>query len=64
MIIVHRLGKDSEAIVVNVDQIEFIEGHPDTAISMVNGRKILVRESKDEIIKKVVAFRKSIMLGG
>ncbi len=64
MIIVHRLGKDNEAIVINVDQIEIVEGHPDTAISMVNGRKILVRESKDEIIKKVVAFRKSIMLGG
>ena len=64
MIIVHRLGKDNEAIVINVDQIEIVEGHPDTTISMVNGRKIIVRESKDEIIKKVVEFRKSIMLGG
>ncbi len=64
MIIVHRLGKDNESIVINVDQIEIVEGHPDTTISMVNGRKIIVRESKDEIIKKVVEFRKSIMLGG
>lgn len=64
MIIVHRLGKDNEAIVINVDQIEIVEGHPDTTISMVNGRKIIVKESKDEIIKKVVEFRKSIMLGG
>ena len=64
MIIVHRLGKDNEAIVINIDQIEIVEGHPDTTISMVNGRKIIVRESKDEIIKKVVEFRKSIMLGG
>lgn len=64
MILVHRLGKESEELVVNVDQIEFVEGHPDTTISMINGRKIIVSESKEDIIKKVVEFRKSILIGG
>lgn len=64
MILVHRLGKEKEELVVNVDQIEFVEGHPDTTISMINGRKIIVSESKEDIIKKVVEFRKSILIGG
>ncbi|MBN1467509.1 MAG: flagellar FlbD family protein [Fusobacteriaceae bacterium] len=64
MILVHRLGKDSEELVVNVDQIEFIEGHLDTVLSMVSGKKIMVKESKNDIIKKVVEYRKSIMIGG
>jgi len=64
VILVHRLGKDNEELVINIDQIEFVEGHPDTTISMVNGRKIIVSESKEEIMKKVVEFRKSILIGG
>ncbi|MBP6467791.1 MAG: flagellar FlbD family protein, partial [Fusobacteriaceae bacterium] len=57
--LVHRLGKDNEELVVNVDQIEFVEGHLDTVLSMVNGRKIIIKESKEEVIKKVVEFRRS-----
>jgi flagellar protein FlbD len=64
VILVHRLGKDNEELVVNVDQIEFVEGHLDTVLSMVNGRKIIIKESKEEVIKKVVEFRRSIMIGG
>lgn len=64
MILVHRLGKDNEELVVNVDQIEFVEGHLDTVLSMVNGRKIIIKESKEEVIKKVVEFRRSILVGG
>ena len=64
MILVHRLGKDNEELVVNVDQIEFVEGHLDTVLSMVNGRKIIIKESKEQVIKKVVEFRRSIMIGG
>lgn len=64
MILVHRLGKDNEELVVNVDQIEFIEGHLDTVLSMVSGKKIMVKESKSDIIKKVVEYRRSIVVGG
>lgn len=64
LILVHRLGKDNEELVVNVDQIEFVEGHSDTVLSMVNGRKIIIKESKEEVIKKVVEFRRSILVGG
>ncbi len=64
LILVHRLGKDNEELVINVDQIEFIEGHLDTVLSMVSGKKIMVKESKNDIIKKVVEYRRSIVVGG
>ena len=64
MILVHRLGKDNEELVINVDQIEFIEGHLDTVLSMVSGKKIMIKESKNDIIKKVVEYRRSIVVVG
>ncbi|HLH41461.1 MAG TPA: flagellar FlbD family protein [Bryobacteraceae bacterium] len=47
-------------LVVNSDLIEHIEIAPDTAISLINGHKFVVVESADEIIRKVVSFRRQI----
>ena len=44
-------------IVVNCDLIELIETTPDTTITTTTGRKIIVLESVDEILEKVVAFK-------
>jgi flagellar protein FlbD len=51
------------ALVLNSDLIEHMEVTPDTVISMTNGQKFMVRESADELISKVIAFRKSICEG-
>ncbi len=52
MIKVRRFN-DTE-LVVNADLIEFLEATPDTVISMTTGKKIMLRESVDEIIAMVV----------
>jgi flagellar protein FlbD len=44
-------------IVLNSDLIEFIEATPDTVISLSTGKKLMVKESVDEVIEKVVRFR-------
>ena len=44
-------------IVVNCDTIELIETTPDTTITTTTGRKIIVLDTVDEIINKVVAFK-------
>jgi len=49
---------NGEEIVINNDLIEFVETTPDTIISLVDGKKIMVQESPDQIIEKVAAFRK------
>ena len=47
-------------LVLNSDLIEHIETTPDTVISLTNGQKFVVLESADELIQKVVDFRRSI----
>ncbi len=44
--------------VVNSDLIEFIESTPDTVITLTTGKKIIVRESIDEVIEKIVKYRR------
>jgi len=42
---------------VNSDLIETIEATPDSVITLVTGKKLVVRESVTEILEKIVAFR-------
>ena len=47
-------------LVLNADLIEHIEVTPDTVISLTNGQKFLVLESADEVVSRVIDFRRSI----
>jgi flagellar protein FlbD len=47
-------------LVLNSDLIEHIERTPDTVVSLTNGLKLLVLESPDEIVEKIVEFRRAI----
>ncbi len=58
MISVTRLH--GEPLVINAELIEFVEAAPDTIISLTTGRKILVRDRSDEVIDKVIAYRRRI----
>jgi flagellar protein FlbD len=50
-----------QPITVNSDLIKFVESNPDTVITLVNGEKILVHETPDEIVKRVVEFRRAVI---
>ena len=50
-------------LVVNSDLIKLIENTPDTVISLVNGEKIVVRETSDQILEKIVQFRRRVLDG-
>ncbi len=56
MIKVTRIN-DSD-LVINADLIEFVEAIPDTIISLTTGKKIMVKDTPDQIIEKVAAFRR------
>ena len=47
-------------ILINPDLIEIIESTPDTVISLTTGRKIIVKESIQEINNLVKSYRKEI----
>ena len=58
MVNVTRLNRTP--IVLNSDLIEHIEGTPDTVISLSTGQRLMVRESAEEIVNRVVEFRRRI----
>ncbi len=47
-------------LVLNSDLIEHIEVTPDTVITLTTGQIIRVQESADEVVRRIVAFRRSI----
>jgi flagellar protein FlbD len=56
MIKVTRLnGKE---FVVNAEQIEFAEETPDTVITLISGKKIVVNEGIEQVIEKVIQYKK------
>jgi len=48
-------------LVLNADLIEHMEATPDTIITMTNGQKFVVLESSEDIIRKVIEFRREIL---
>jgi flagellar protein FlbD len=56
MIKVTRIN-DTE-LVINSDLIEFVESNPDTIVSLTTGKKIVVKETVDEIIERVAGFKR------
>ena len=47
-------------ILVNDQLIEVVEETPDTVISLVTGKKIIVKESRQEVKNLVKSYRKDI----
>ncbi|HEX2923811.1 MAG TPA: flagellar FlbD family protein [Chloroflexota bacterium] len=58
MIRVSRL--DGSELTINSDLVEAIEGTPDTVISLVNGHKLVVKETVDVVVDRIVEFRRRI----
>lgn len=57
---IHLTRINKLGLVVNADLIEQIETTPDTVVHLTSGQKLVVRESADEIIRKVVEYRQLI----
>lgn len=50
-------------LIVNADLIEHVEVTPDTVVALTNGQKFMVLESAEEVVDKVIEFRRAIMSG-
>ena len=51
-------------LLVNAELIETVEETPDTVISFVTGKKIIVKESRQEIKNLVILYKKEFMTTG
>lgn len=58
MIQLTRLNE--RAFILNAEQIKTIEQTPDTMITLLNGDQFVVREKVEEVVRKAVAYARSI----
>lgn len=52
---------NGQKILVNQELFEIIEETPDTVITLTTGKKIIVKESRQEIKNLVKSYRKDIL---
>jgi len=55
---VHRLN--NQEFLINCELIEFVEETPNTVISMVSGRKLVVSETSEEIQNLIIEYKRKI----
>ena len=54
---------NNQAFIVNSDLIKFVEQSPDTLLTLINGEKIVVRETAEQILERLISFRRSVLQG-
>ena len=55
----YQTNKKGE-FVLNAEIIETVEETPDTVITLLNGKKLIVEEPMDEIVRRVMKYRKAL----
>lgn len=60
MVKVTFLGKSGKVVYLNPHQIEYVECNPDTIIVMLSGKKIVIKESYETLLERIVEYRRQI----
>ena len=58
---IHLTRTNHRPLVVNAELIEHVETTPDTVVSMTTGEKFVVVETADDVVDRVIAYRRSIL---
>ena len=53
---------DGSEFVINSDLIETIEATPDTVITFAKDKKVVVRETPEQIVDRIVRFRHRVLV--
>jgi flagellar protein FlbD len=61
--VIHATRLDGSPLLLNVDVIVSIERTPDTLVSLTTGDAVLVRESPDELVDRIVRFKREVSSG-
>lgn len=51
------------SFILNCDLIETLEATPDTVITIISGKKYIVSESIEEIVEKVLEYKRKLCIG-
>ncbi len=58
MVLLHRL--DGTAFYLNAELVETVESTPDTVIVLNNGHRYIVREQAEEVIARILSYRRLV----
>jgi len=61
---IHLTRLNHVPLIVNSDLIEHVEVTPDTVVALTTGQKFLVLESAEDVVEKVIEFRRAILAAG
>ncbi|MGC4120533.1 MAG: flagellar FlbD family protein [Myxococcales bacterium] len=61
MVYLNRL--DGSELVINADLLLFIEATPDTVVTLTTGARLMVKQSVDEVVERVVLYRRRLRAG-
>jgi flagellar protein FlbD len=64
MVMIKVTRFNGEEFWVNPHLIEFIEETPDTVITLVTGKKVVIKEQAAEIGAKIITYRRQLGEGG
>jgi flagellar protein FlbD len=51
---------DNKELFVNAELILFVESKPDTILTLTTGEKIIVKESQEEVVDRIVSYKQTI----
>lgn len=60
MILVHRLR--GEPMYLNPDLVESLEATPDTVLTLIDGRRMVVSEEVEAVVDRIMRFRASVLV--
>ncbi|MGO8791586.1 MAG: flagellar FlbD family protein [Terriglobia bacterium] len=59
---IHLTRLNKQPVVVNSDLIKFVEYTPDTVVTLVSGEKIVVTETTEQILDRIIEFRRRLIV--
>jgi flagellar protein FlbD len=58
MIVVKKVNQ--QEIIVNCELIETIEFTPDAVMSLTTGEKIIVDETREDLLRKIIEYKRAV----
>jgi flagellar protein FlbD len=52
---------NNSKVSINSDIIKWVEQNPDTVITLLNGEKLLVQETVEQVVDRVIEFRRQLL---
>ena len=49
-------------LVVNADLIKYVEQTPDTLVTLTNGDRLMVKETTEEVVRRVIEFGRTLRI--